>query len=707
MSELYVVFSSSPENKKCINCNSLGPQYVCTSFCTFVCTTCGGIHREFTHRVKSISMAKFTSQEVSALQGGGNQRAKEIYLKEWDAQRNSLPDGSNVDRLRDFIKHVYVDKRYSGDRSYDRPPRAKSDKEDSYQGGSRSPPYEETYDRRYSDRSSSGGRSPAYDQESRQYSDYKRSPSRPDVINDWRREDRFGNGKKLDDRRTSDGESKIGGSPERPKDLDTSSPPIVRPVREILGDNVLPLRIAEPPKANGTRSTDGLVQTQRTASSSSLGSTNGNVAEVKPEKAVSLIDFDADPEPPTTASTQPHPPPMSQAISPPMTSTSQDNWASFDAAPATIVSQPPYTSPLDSVIFQLTTPAPAPGQQSGGPGLGGAFVAPGGSSAVLPMVGNSIAAPVGNTLGLPLTAGASTVAPAGGLSTFSQGGASVIAPGLVSTSAVSGGPAFSTPPQQPNLFPAAGMQTAQPSSMHIHGASTNQSWNASAPANMQGPFSMVSSQALHAPKPPEQVAPGVASQNVSAEIKSSSRKELPADLFAATYPSFPAPVMGWQTGPPFGMGYMQYNTVMTMQALPQQSRSVNPFDTSEPSQVQTPVFPSMASLQGALPNVPPSSSLMHASSLGTPTQSWIPPQGTYVSAASLQPQPLASALPPSAYMGQQMHGNMHPPRYQGVGGFGMEGASYGALNMNQLGTAGFQAPRAPNSSAPVGGNPFG
>lgn len=28
--------------------------------------------REFTHRVKSVSMAKFTPQEVSALQGGGN-----------------------------------------------------------------------------------------------------------------------------------------------------------------------------------------------------------------------------------------------------------------------------------------------------------------------------------------------------------------------------------------------------------------------------------------------------------------------------------------------------------------------------------------------------------------------------------------------------------------------------------------------------------
>lgn len=29
--------------------------------------------REFTHRVKSVSMAKFTSQEVEALQKGGNQ----------------------------------------------------------------------------------------------------------------------------------------------------------------------------------------------------------------------------------------------------------------------------------------------------------------------------------------------------------------------------------------------------------------------------------------------------------------------------------------------------------------------------------------------------------------------------------------------------------------------------------------------------------
>lgn len=33
---------------------------------------------------------------------------------------------SNVERLRDFIKHVYVDKRYAGERSYDKPPRVKT-----------------------------------------------------------------------------------------------------------------------------------------------------------------------------------------------------------------------------------------------------------------------------------------------------------------------------------------------------------------------------------------------------------------------------------------------------------------------------------------------------------------------------------------------------------------------------------------------------
>ncbi|KAE8700175.1 Enhancer of polycomb-like transcription factor protein, putative isoform 1 [Hibiscus syriacus] len=104
-----------PGNKRCINCNLLGPQYVCTTFSTFVCTTCSGLHREFTHRVKSVSMAKFTEEEASALQAGGNERARQIYFKTWDPQRNSLPNSSDLPMLRNFIKHVYVDKKFTGE----------------------------------------------------------------------------------------------------------------------------------------------------------------------------------------------------------------------------------------------------------------------------------------------------------------------------------------------------------------------------------------------------------------------------------------------------------------------------------------------------------------------------------------------------------------------------------------------------------------
>ncbi|XP_051138726.1 probable ADP-ribosylation factor GTPase-activating protein AGD14 isoform X2 [Andrographis paniculata] len=147
-----------PPNRRCINCNSLGPQYVCTNFWTFVCVTCSGIHREFTHRVKSVSMAKFTSQEVDALQKGGNQRAKELFLKAWDPNRNRLPDNSNVDKLRLFIKSVYIDKKYSLEKPSDKPPRdpqsLRSHREDetrrasSYHSYSQSPPYDFQYEER-------------------------------------------------------------------------------------------------------------------------------------------------------------------------------------------------------------------------------------------------------------------------------------------------------------------------------------------------------------------------------------------------------------------------------------------------------------------------------------------------------------------------------------------------------------------------------
>ncbi|KAL6974365.1 hypothetical protein U1Q18_028547 [Sarracenia purpurea var. burkii] len=744
-----------PDNRRCINCNSLGPQYVCTNFWTFVCTTCSGIHREFTHRVKSVSMAKFTSLEVSALQGGGNASAKEIYFKEWDPQRHSIPDSSNVERLRDFIKHVYVDRRYTGERSFDKPPRVKmgeaedsyENRRDTYQVGSRSPPSEDTYERRYSDRPSPGGRSddknyrnshdersPGYDQEGRQYGDFRKSPVRAEIVNDWRREDRFGNGRRSDDGRISD--KLEGKSPDHQKDMDVSSPPIVRPVRDILGENISPLRIIEPPKPNGGRATDGSVHTQRSQSSSGLASSDGNQAELKKENIGTLIDFDAVPDPPTTATV-----PQTQqrvaglsVLHPTTSSSSTDNWACFDSPTEPKATQaPPNANSLDSMLSELSVPVSVQSQPAGISGAGsiptiahlgnvsalpsssGSFGAPFGNNAplatqannfaMLPPVNAPVAALGGLTSMSPFGVGAPAAATTNNLMAFPAGGAPAGAPGAASVWPT-------MPHQQRSLFPANAIQPiTHPFTPPISGPSSNQilqPWNPSIAPNTQVPSNLPAAQTSQmVSKPAQEVTSGVIK-----EAKPTGRKALPEDLFAPTYPTYPssAPFPVWQTGPSHGFGFnMQYNTGMPMQTFPQSSKPANPFDlNNEISTVQAPTFPSMASLQGALPNVTAPSGLLRTSSLGTPSPTWMSSHSSYLPAMIPQTPSFASAMPPSAY-GQQMPNNLIP-RQQAVVGFGNEVAAFGSSNPNQqhqqVGRM-YSAPATPNTFSTVGGNPFG
>jgi hypothetical protein len=49
-----------------------GPQYVVPAFSVFVCSSCSGVHRQFGHRVKGISLCTFTSEEIESLKSGGN-----------------------------------------------------------------------------------------------------------------------------------------------------------------------------------------------------------------------------------------------------------------------------------------------------------------------------------------------------------------------------------------------------------------------------------------------------------------------------------------------------------------------------------------------------------------------------------------------------------------------------------------------------------
>ena len=66
-------------NKECLDCTEKGPQSIVLNFSSFVCTVCSGIHREFNHRIKSISMSKFSPEEVAEVESKGNDKMHAVY----------------------------------------------------------------------------------------------------------------------------------------------------------------------------------------------------------------------------------------------------------------------------------------------------------------------------------------------------------------------------------------------------------------------------------------------------------------------------------------------------------------------------------------------------------------------------------------------------------------------------------------------------
>lgn len=92
-------------NKSCFNCGEKGPSYICTNFSIFVCTACSGVHRNFTHRVKSISMASFTDEETQALEEGeGNKAAEKMFLGKWTAAALARPSSDNSHKVEEWIR---------------------------------------------------------------------------------------------------------------------------------------------------------------------------------------------------------------------------------------------------------------------------------------------------------------------------------------------------------------------------------------------------------------------------------------------------------------------------------------------------------------------------------------------------------------------------------------------------------------------------
>ncbi|KAJ9179848.1 hypothetical protein P3X46_008164 [Hevea brasiliensis] len=345
-----------PPNRRCINCNSLGPQYVCINFWTFICMTCSGIHREFTHRVKSVSMSKFTSQEVEALQNGGNQRARDIYLRDWDQQRQRLPDNSNVEKVREFIKTVYVDKRYAGGKTHDKPPRDlqrlrspedETRRASSYHSYSQSPPYDFQYeDRRYGKQAAVLTRKPGSDRGLYvgKMSSFICSPTR---LNERMFEDSFANEGSVS--RVSDYSVSSRGDPfgrESPNFQTIQTP------RDNSGQNGHHQRIDQFSEENFKRDADGFPRRQRPTSLGSVGSFDSNSESLKSYNSGNLPDAVSEPEC-ANGDRQDRMPTFPQLLSTSESCGSLDHFK----APVFPESSASGSSPMD--LFQLPAASPA------------------------------------------------------------------------------------------------------------------------------------------------------------------------------------------------------------------------------------------------------------------------------------------------------------------------------------------------------------
>ncbi|CAK9186639.1 unnamed protein product [Ilex paraguariensis] len=216
-------------------------------------------------------MAKFNAEEVSDLQAGGNERARQIYFKAWDPQCNSFPDASNLHRLRDFIKHVYVDRKYTGEISHKTSMVRVGEKDDFYERrsferysqGSRDDFSERcSYERpsssgmnEYVRYSAAERRSPRYKQENGRAGGHRSRTAHFEVVDDRFRDDGYGNGGRSAILRFSDAESRARSrSPDPQISGQMTNTPVLRPFKDILDANA---HVGKHPTTNDGRDADG------------------------------------------------------------------------------------------------------------------------------------------------------------------------------------------------------------------------------------------------------------------------------------------------------------------------------------------------------------------------------------------------------------------------------------------------------------------
>ncbi|KAE8726249.1 hypothetical protein F3Y22_tig00007179pilonHSYRG00049 [Hibiscus syriacus] len=552
-------------------------------------------------------------------------RARQIYFKAWDPLVHSFPDGSNIHKLRDFIRQVYVERRYASE----------NEKGDSLP---------------YTGRILLKAGRTVYlvvDPEVHCMKIEENGVQMKDLvlleeIVDNRLRPEGSRSARQQDNPEFPHREPVRRSRSFSLELGRSGSPVEQPVRDSLGETAPAIQVGEHSNENAARDPDGSAENQKNAS---------------PGVLESLIDFSMDSEPSNEVAA-----PNVQQV-PPSNDDSQssDDFSSKGKAPP--VSNPNY---LEALLFDLSDLSVVP--------VDNVSAAPGTTSAPSIASGQNISldgfstASAPQFLALTSTDVSSTVPQVVNIQQYPFN------PGFQATTDVNGD--YKVKASEGHSFP--GMQQHQ---LSLFSASDNNfSAHPYTRAHRTSFLMHISQQLTNVSTAQSYQATSTSAIETTygvgvqppAETKSNKRKELPQDLFAAGYGSAPGAFPSWQNALPYGMGFglQYYPNAMNVAAFPSTAKT-NPFD-SDATPGQVPAFPSMASYLGALPSVQDPTALSHAS--GLDSSSVMAYHSSYTASSPMTlGSPFISAIP-SAYMGDQSHILLQHSRLQGNSGF--DGSNY-------------------------------